>query len=141
LEFIICIFFIFKLTEESSDNVKTIESMQEMVQLVYDFYQSKLKAWQNSKNQNVKLSKEERLKKLNEEERVIREKLNEAIERSEYKHGTRLNIGKSFEEYGSSSSSSSSEDEDNVETTNNEMNSTNEELKEEIDSNKIQEDQ
>ncbi len=108
--------------------------MQEMVQFVYDFYQSKLKTWQNSKTQNDKTSKEERLKRLNEEERVIREKLNQAIERSEKK--ARLNIGKSFEEYGSSSSSS--EDEDQIETNNNNQDLTGDDLNEKMNSDNVQ---
>jgi hypothetical protein len=108
--------------------------MQEMVQFVYDFYQSKLKTWQNMKSD--KLSKEERLKKLNEEEKIIREKLNQAIERSENKYGTRLDIGRSFDGYGSSSSSSEEESEHE---TNSKNDFKNEDLKESMYKNKVQE--
>lgn len=98
--------------EPPKETIKIVENMPEMAQLVYDFYQTKLKTWQKNKNQVDKLSKEERLKKLNEEEKLLREKLEETIDKHEQKHATRLNIGKTFEVHSSSSSSSDDEEEE-----------------------------
>lgn len=91
--------------------------MPEMAQFVFDFYQSKLKLWNQMKKrekqeerQAIKESNEERRRKLDEEEKLLRGKLNETGERLK----SRLNI-----ESDSSSSSEEDEDEDNTQDTGN----------------------
>ncbi len=113
--------------------MKVIEDMPEMAQYVYDFYQTKLKTWQKSRNQQEKVDKEERLRKLNEEEKVLREKLNETIEKSENKFASnRLNIGKNYEVYSSSSSEDEEENESNHNGNENNMSQDNQIQQEEI---------
>lgn len=90
--------------------------MPEMAQFVFDFYQSKLKLWNQMKKrekqeerQAIKESNEERRRKLDEEEKLLRGKLNETGERLK----SRLNI-----ESDSSSSSEEDEDEENTQDIN-----------------------
>ena len=75
-----------------------------MTQFVFDFYQSKLKLW-NSIQRNEEIIKEKTIQELNEEENILREKLNETVRNSTNKLLKTLNI-----ESDSSSSDSSTED-------------------------------
>ena len=60
-----------------------------MAQFVYDFYNSKLQMWSKSKRDNKEVQeterREDRLKKLNEEEKVLRERLEETMRKQEAK--------------------------------------------------------
>ena len=79
--------------------------MSQMAQFVFDFYQSKLKLWNTLKRQNEKQHEENAKKKLDEEEVLLRGKLNETVEKSKTRLLKSLNI-----ESESSSSSSDSEE-------------------------------
>ena len=80
-----------------------------MTQFVFDFYQSKLKLWNSIKKKEEKneeeFIKEKTTQELNEEEQILREKLNETVRNSTNKLLKTLNI-----ESDSSSSDSSTED-------------------------------
>lgn len=91
---------------------KIVEDMAEMAQFVYDFYQSKLQHWNKIKNkEKEELSKQrhkERLQQLDEEEKVLREKLTLTAEEIEASAQRRLAIN----ELSSSESTSESENEE-----------------------------
>ena len=63
--------------------------MPEMAQFVYDFYNSKLQMWSKSKRENNEVQeterREDRLRKLDEEEKVLRERLEETMRNQEVK--------------------------------------------------------
>jgi hypothetical protein len=86
--------------------------MSDMAKFVYDFYQEKLHVWQNNKKEQERREhqarNEERRRKLDDEAKVLREKMSETLERS-----TRLNIDRGVA--ASELSSSSDEDDDDEE--------------------------
>lgn len=88
--------------------------MPEMAQFVYDFYQSKLQQWNKLKNkqneEEAKRRNKERLQKLDEEEKILREKLFETIEKSETRK-QRLPVNTNNSDSSSSSESESEENE------------------------------
>ena len=81
---------------EKVTKVKAISDMPEMVQFVYDFYQSRLNLWnkmrRDTQEAEQKARYEERKKRLDEEEEMIREKLEKSVEVSELRKRRRLNI-------------------------------------------------
>ena len=85
--------------------------MSDMAQFVFDFYQSKLKLWNSIKKNDEKVEqeniREENKRKLDEEEKMIREKLNDAARKSTNKLLKTLSI----ESDSSSSGDSNTEEE------------------------------
>jgi len=85
--------------------------MTDMAQFVFDFYQSKLKLWNSIKKNDEKIEqdniREENKRKLDEEEKIIREKLNDAARKSTNKLLKTLSI----ESDSSSSGDSNTEEE------------------------------
>ena len=107
LNFKINIFFLFK-SNENVGEIKVIENMTEMAQFVFDFYQSKLKLWNSIKSQPDKLHLNTK-NKLDEEEVVLREKLNKVVTKSTLLKN--LNI----DSESSNSESNDDDDDDNIE--------------------------
>ena len=101
-------------------SVRTVSDMPEMAQFVFDFYQAKLRTWQSSKQERERSEQRERndnrRRQLDEEEKVLRERLINTVAMSETRAATtvggstRLDIAQRFD-YSSSSSSSSSDEE------------------------------
>ena len=104
------IFFLILQVNDTKCETKVIENMADMTQFVFDFYQSKLKLWNSIKKKEEQTeeenTREEAKRKLDEEEKLLREKLNESARNSTNKFLKTLNI-----ESDSSSSDSSDEDE------------------------------
>ena len=70
--------------------------MPEMAQFVYDFYQNKLQNWKTIKNQEDQIKQKSELadlkKKLDEEEKVLKNRLIESIQNSKLSLKRRMNI-------------------------------------------------
>jgi intron-binding protein aquarius len=103
------------------EKVKIMQDMPEMTQFVFGFYQQKLNQWQKtSKNQqqsnqndfNRQVSREERRRQLDEEEKVLRARLESTIENvQQTTQQKRLNIN--FDDDSSSSEEEESFEENN----------------------------
>ncbi|RNA15941.1 intron-binding aquarius isoform X2 [Brachionus plicatilis] len=73
------------LSDEVNGGSMAVNDMPEMTQFVFDFYKSRLEAWKKNKREmeivQQRLLQEERIRKLDEEEKVLREKLEVAAEK------------------------------------------------------------
>jgi multidrug efflux pump subunit AcrA (membrane-fusion protein) len=71
-----------------------MQDMSEMTQFVYDFYQARLQLWKKTKREEElaeqKLKQQKRMEQLDEEEKLLREKLNDTYEK--ITQNKRLNI-------------------------------------------------
>ena len=90
--------------------VRAVADVTEMSKFVFDFYQERLQVWQRSRREQEsrkqQAEREERRRKLDEEERVLRERMDETLEKARDRR-TRLDIDLASAEEPSSSESDS----------------------------------